>query len=154
MDTHLPWLAIALGVIALGLALVGAAVFVRLRARTPSVTAEERAELAASPMTPLQRIAWAGLLVGVIQCLAIGAVFATKGGAAIYWEDDRMRTQVVGLFILGLVLSGVLSALARIKADERERAMLAWGPKVQSVAMLIAMAPGTVFLVVRFHGQG
>lgn len=153
MDAPFPWLAIALGVIAIGLAAVALMVFFRAKT-TAAVTAAERAELAAAPRTPLQKIAWAGLLVGVVQCLAIGAVFATQGGAVEYWENDGMRHLVAALFVLGLVVSAVLSGLAQFKADERERAVLSWGPRVQSAAVLITLALGIIFLAERFREQG
>ena len=154
MEDQFPWLAVALGVSALSLAVVGVLVLVRMRADTPPASPEERAELASAPMTPLHKLAWSGLLVGAVECLIIGAIFADKGGAAVYWEDDTMRLQVMGIFILGLVVSGILDAFAHSKADERERAVLAWGPRAQSAAILIAMALGMVYLTSGFHDEG
>ena len=154
MNLSLPWLAFALAALALGLALVGALVLIRVFHRTPPVTPEERAELASLPMSPLQKLAWAGFGIGALQSLAIGVVFAARGGAAVYEQDHSMRLVVAGLFVVGLALSGILSVLVQFKADERERWVLAWGPRVQSLAVLIAVALGTVFLVERFHDAG
>ena len=44
---------------------------------------------------------------------AIAVVFAVRGGATTYWEDDRMRLTVVGIFLLGLILSAPAAALAQ-----------------------------------------
>ncbi len=154
MDSPPSWLAIAVGLSALGAVVVGGMALFRMRARARLVTSDERAEMAATPMSPLQKIAWAGLGVGVLQSLGIGAIFATQGGAAVYWEDDRMRLQVIGVFIGGLVLSAVLHGLAQFKADEREHAVLAWGPRIQSAAVLVTLALGNIFLAQRFHDEG
>jgi MFS family permease len=154
MDSPIAWLAIAVVLFGLGFALAAWFFLSRLVRNSPPVSAEERADLAASPNSPLQKVAWAGVLVGVVQGLAIGGLFVAKGGAAVYWEDDQMRMQVMGIFILGLVLSGLLSGLAQHKADEREHHVLLWAPRIQSSAMLVAMGLGTVFLVERFHDQG
>ncbi len=154
MDDPFPWLAVSLGVSALLLAVVGGLVLLRLRTSCPPLSPEEQAEWAAAPMSPLHKIAWTGVLVGAVECLLLGAILSGSGGAAVYWEDDTLRLQVMAVFILGLVVTGALGAFAQAKADEREQSALAWGSRMQSVAVLVTMALGVVSLTMRFHEEG
>jgi hypothetical protein len=141
------------------LAAVAVALLIRAWPRRPDLTAEERAEMAAAPMPALKKRALLGLAIGVTTA-TITTWLVASNGAAEYWENDDLRLQVVIIFIVGLVAHAVGTALLMAKderaggIDERDRAILARAPVVQSTAVLLALGAWTTSFTLRFHEQG
>lgn len=154
MPANIPWLAVTVVITACAVLAALVLVLLEVRRRTPPLSAAERRDLAATPMTSLQKIAWGGLFVGVLEILAIVLLIQGRGGADVYWEDDGLRLQVLGVFLAGLILSAILLSLAALRADERERGILSTGVRVQAVALLLTCALGSVYLTHRFHDAG
>ncbi len=157
MQLSLIWLPIGLiTVVALGA--VAVALLVRSWPKRDELSAEERAEMAATPMPALQKRAWWGLAV-TLATLAIITVILMNQGAAAYWEDDSLRLTVVGIFMAGL-FGYVVTLLAplirgnRHKLDERDRMVLSRAGAVQSGLVLIALAGWLITLTERFREQG
>jgi hypothetical protein len=157
MQLSLIWLPIGLiTVVALGA--VAVALLVRSWPKRDELSAEERAEMAATPMPALQKRAWWGLAV-TLATLAIITVILMNQGAAAYWEDDSLRLTVVGIFMAGL-FGYVVTFLAplirgnRHKLDERDRMVLSRAGAVQSGLVLIALAGWLITLTERFREQG
>lgn len=157
METPMVWLPILLGAVVL-LAVTGAALLIRVGTRARSAPPEQRAELAATPMTPLQRRAWWGLGIGVLTLVTLFAIIA-RAGAVAYWEDDALRLTVMLLFIAGLTAQAILPGLAMFGGGgqrplgERDRAILARAPVAQSAAVLLTLAVWVVALAARYHDQ-
>jgi MFS family permease len=157
MQLSLIWLPIGLiAVVALGA--VAVALLVRSWPKRDELSAEERAEMAATPMPALQKRAWWGLAV-TLATLAIITVILMNQGAAAYWEDDSLRLTVVGIFMAGL-FGYVVTLLAplirgnRHKLDERDRMVLSRAGAVQSGLVLIALGGWLITLTERFREQG
>ena len=157
MQLSLIWLPIGLiTVVALGA--VAVALLVRSWPKRDELSAEERAEMAATPMPALQKRAWWGLAV-TLATLAIITVILMNQGAAAYWEDDSLRLTVVGIFMAGL-FGYVVTLLAplirgnRHKLNERDRMVLSRAGAVQSGLVLIALAGWLITLTERFREQG
>ncbi|UCD24537.1 MAG: hypothetical protein JSW51_01060 [Gemmatimonadota bacterium] len=151
------WLPLGLlAVVALGVVAVG--LFLRSMPGRAELTAEERAEMAATPMPPLQKRAWWGLLV-TLATLATITVILMNYGAAEYWENDTLRLTVVGIFMAGLFGYVATLLLPQIKGDrrnldERDRTVLNRAGTVQSGIVLIALAGWLITLTERFREQG
>jgi hypothetical protein len=141
------------------LGIVAAVVLVRVWPRRGLVSAEEREEMANAPMSPSQKGAWCGLLIGVVTFATIAALLVTKG-AAEYWENDDLRLTVVAIFIGGIVAHPIVSNLFRITSflkehvDEREDAIVSRASIVQPPAILITLAAWLITLTQRYHEQG
>lgn len=152
------WMVPMLGSV-VALAVVAVALLVRAWPRRPELTAEERQEMADAPMPPLKKRALLGLAIGLSTTVIVIWLVATNG-AAEYWENDDLRLQVVIIFVVGLVAQTLAPALLALRdemkggVDERDRAILARAPIVQSTAVLLALAAWMVSLGQRFHDQG
>ncbi len=157
MELSVIWLPIGLfAVVALGA--VAVALLVRSWPKRDELSADERAEMAATPMPALQKRAWWGLAV-TLATLAIITVILMNQGAAAYWEDDSLRLTVVGIFMAGLfgyvvTLLAPLIRANRHKLDERDRMVLSRAGAVQSGLVLIALAGWLITLTERFREQG
>lgn len=112
------------------------------------------------PATPLQRLAWWGLLLGILPGVAAGGMVIGYGAQRIY-DDDGLRT-VFTLLLLAIV-AVVLVVTVRLKTwaaradralDERDRDILARAPALQPAAMLVTLAAWMVGLIERFHAAG
>lgn len=141
------------------LGVVGVVLLVRAWPRRGPISAEEREEMANAPMSPSQKGAWWGLLIGVVTLAVITAILVTKG-AAEYWENDDLRLLVVAIFIGGIVAHPVVSNLFHLKSvwqervDEREGAIVSRASIVQPPAILITLAVWLITLTERYHEQG
>ena len=112
------------------------------------------------PATPLQRLARWGLLLGVLPGIAIGVMLFWYGAQTIY-DDDGLRLVFTGLLLL--IIAVFLVVVTRLKTwvaradsalDERDRAILAGAPRLQSAAMLVTLAAWMIGLIERFHSAG
>jgi hypothetical protein len=145
-------------VIVIVLGIVAVALLYRAWPR-PRLTAAERGEMAAAPMPPLKQRAWSGLLIGVLTLATVWILIAGRG-AAVYWTDDNFRLTVMLIFIAGLAAHALVTGLLVNRdrraglIDERDRAIQARAPVVQSTAVLLTLAAWTVWLGERFHEQG
>jgi len=152
-----PWLSPMFVIVAI-LAVVGLILLVRAWPR-PGLSTEERRELAGTPMPPLKKRAWLGLVIALATTVTVTGMVASRG-AMSYWENDDFRLTVVMIFIAGLVLHSVLNGLMALKnereggMDERDRNILARAPAVQTAAVLLTLAAWLVTLGQRFHDQG
>ncbi|RKY19711.1 MAG: hypothetical protein DRQ55_10000 [Planctomycetota bacterium] len=151
------WSIVAVSVAALFVLAVGLVAHRIIRGRGAPVSPEERAELAQLAMTPLQKRAWTGLLVGLAMILACVAVVA-NAGTKTYSADGDLRLLVVGfVFVAMLAWQRVLS-LSRSTSgavlDERDRRVLLFAPHVQTAAVLITVSFWCVALTESFRGEG
>jgi len=143
----------------IGLAVVATVFLLRSLPSRAEVSPEERAELARTPMAPLQKRAWWSLLIGAVTLGVITAILMSKGAAA-YWEDDNLRMTVVLIFIAGLgayvsvLLVPLLMGKGEGGLDERDQAILSRAPNVQSGIMFVALAAWLTALPKMFHEEG
>jgi hypothetical protein len=132
---------------------------VRLWRQRARLTAEERADIAGSPMTRLQKSAWWGLLFGM-AAMVIAAALLNRFGVDEYWNNDSFRLVVVGIFIAGLAgCAAFLAAAARTGRtgagfDERDREVLARAGTYQTAFIILTMAIWLVSLGEKFHDTG
>lgn len=154
MIASIPWIAVILGFTTLAVLVLGVWTVLRIRARAVPASAEELVERAALPLTPLQKIAGWGFVIGLAQVGAILAIFLTQGGPSAYWEDDDMRMLVVALFLSVIPTFGIVRAMLHSRTDERDRPLLSWAGAVQSTLVLITLAAWTAILPKLFHAEG
>jgi hypothetical protein len=102
----------------------------------PVLSPEERAETASAPMPLLVKRAWLGLSISTLTLVVIAVILFTKGAAA-YWDNDDLRSLVVGIFLVGMLgyVFAVPVALAfdeeRGRLDERDSSVLRRAATVQ-----------------------
>jgi hypothetical protein len=154
MIATIPWVAVSLGLSTLACIALAVWVLVDLRARSTPLSRDERKERAGLPMTPLQKAAWWGVLIGLIQAALILGLFRTRGGAAGYWEDHGMRMLVLALFLIVVFTFTALKAFVRSKTDERDRPVLSWAATVQSTVVFLTLAAWTTILPKLYHEDG
>jgi len=109
------------------------------------------------PATALQRIAFWGLLAGLL-IVAAAAWMVISIGAEVIYDNDALRLQFTGIVLGGLALFAALSAWIgitlrqRAKLDERDIAVLAQAPMVQGALMLLTLAAWEIGLQETFRG--
>ncbi len=109
------------------------------------------------PATILQRIAFWGLMAGLLL-VAAAAWMVISIGAEVIYDNDDLRLQFTGIVMLGLALFAALSAWTgialkrRAKLDERDIAVLAQAPMVQGALMLLTLAAWEIGLQETFRG--
>lgn len=141
------------------LGVLGVILLARIWPRRVELSAEEQEEMARAPMSPSQKGAWWGLLIGVMTLVVLTAILVNKG-AAEYWENDGLRSLVVAIFIGGIVAHPLLSHLFRLRAvlhrssDEREEAIVSRASIVQPPAILLTLAAWNLTLTHRYHDEG
>ena len=151
------WLPIGLLAV-VGLGVVAVVLLVRSLPKRGELSAEDRAEMAATPMPPLQKRAWWGLFVTGATLVTISVILIDRGAAA-YWDNDSLRLTVVGIFVAGLFAYTGTLLMPLIKGnmqqlDERDRMALSKAGAVQSGIVLIALAGWLIVLTERFREQG
>lgn len=116
--------------------------------------------MADAPMPSLQRRAWWSLALVVAGLGSITFLIVSKGGAAVYWNDDDLRLWVIGIFIATLLAHTfvllVPNAVGRESGrfDERAEGVLARAPTAQPVAIILALAAWMIVLAQRFRAEG
>ena len=141
------------------LSLAGAVLVAKGFPRKPSLSEEERAELARAPMPDVMKRGIAGFIIAVVTLGTVSGIL-TKVGAMTYWEDDNLRLVAVGIFLAGLISHVTVSALFMAKAeaqgriDERDRAVLARAPTAQGALVLIGLAVWCLYLTRAFRTEG
>jgi hypothetical protein len=159
MEWSQVWFPVAI-LVGVGL-IVAMFLFVRtlLTTRIPATSPEEREELAHLPMTPLQKRAWVGLLIGLAMTTAIVVVIARVGPVA-YFDDDDLRLVVLGLLMttlasyLVVVVPTGLTAVSKGAPDERDERVLAIAPHIQVAAILVTVASWSAVLTEVYRGEG
>jgi hypothetical protein len=142
-------------IIAMAIAGVWSLIAVR---RTQRIVAPNPAAIGEPvPSTPMQRVAWQGL-VPTLLCIAVAAVIVAQRGVVDVWNNDAVRATVT-LFLI-VALGGYTYFLARLRAwlikdnntlDERDRAILAAAPAGQAPAMMVVLAAWMIYLTETFH---
>ena len=111
-------------------------------------------------MTPQQKRAWYGLVIGIVWSLALVAVFVIKGATA-FDKEAGMRAIVYLLFIVGvlayvamLYITGWRMRRQGVIMDERDRMILRKVPVYQMFAVLWTLAAWAIALSEVYHDQG
>lgn len=140
--------------------LAAAALATWVAARPVPRPVEVGPEDADAPMTPLQKLPWWWLGIGLAMAVPF-AVAVVVYGAPRYYEDDAIRVPVTMILVAGfLVYAGLLAAgrvrmrRAEVVLDERDRGVLAAAPRAQVTAILVCMAAWTIGLMESFRGTG
>jgi hypothetical protein len=152
------WMVPLLGIVSL-LAVVAVVYLMRVWPRKPELSPEELAEIGDAPMPTMQKRAIWGFVIGMAAFAIIAAILSAKGAMA-YWEDDNLRLQVLGIFMIGLLGSVGVTHLplihrrARRQLDERDRTVLSHAPAAQTALVVLGLAAWVVTLAQRFHDTG
>ena len=104
-------------------------------------------------MAPLQKRALYGLVLGVVWVIAIVMVFIVKGGVSTFSEDTGFRLILAGLFVGGLI-ANLLVMRKPSQVDERDKLIMVRAPKVQLLAVFIALAVWTISLTEYYWDEG
>ena len=108
-------------------------------------------------MAPLQKRALYGLIFGIAWAVAIIVVFIMRGGVNAFNVDVEFRLIVDGLWVGGLVVYLVLFRTIigrRGKFDERDKLILDRSPKVQWMAVIVALVVWVIALSQAYHDVG
>ena len=108
-------------------------------------------------MAPLQKRALYGLIFGVVWAVTIIVVFIMRGGVNAFNEDLGFRLIVDGLWIGGLVVYLILfrTIIGKPgKFDERDKLIMDRAPKVQWMAVIIALVVWMIALSEVYHDVG
>ena len=149
------WMVPLLGIVSL-LAVVAVVYLMRVWPRKPELSPEELAEIGDAPMPTMQKRAIWGFVIGMAAFAIIAAILSAKGAMA-YWEDDNLRLQVLGIFMIGLLGSVGVTHLplihrrARRQLDERDRTVLSHAPAAQTALVVLGLAAWVVTLAQRFQ---
>ena len=108
-------------------------------------------------MAPLQKRALYGLIFGVVWAVAIIVVFIMRGGVNAFNADVGFRLIVDGLWIGGLVVYLILFRTIMRKSgqfDERDRLIMDRAPRVQWMAVIIALVVWMIVLSAAYRDAG
>jgi hypothetical protein len=108
-------------------------------------------------MAPLQKRAFYGLIFGIAWIIAIVVVFMLKGGATIFDKDGTFRLIMDGIWVGGLIVYLVLfyPILRQPKlVDERDKLIYDRSPRIQWLAVILALVAWVIGLTEGFRGQG
>ncbi|MBI4878394.1 MAG: hypothetical protein HY812_01860 [Planctomycetes bacterium] len=150
MDMDRAWLWIALGFVVLLLLALAAWRLLRGRRRLPPLEFDEQDGTDRLPLTPLEKRAWWGLLIGGATIAALLAVFLRAGTD---FGDEATRRLAIAVFLGGMALYGALLVLTRrprggdvVPLDERDRLVLRLAPHVQLVAVIVTVTAWAIAL--------
>ncbi len=108
-------------------------------------------------MAPLQKRAVYGLIFGILWAIAIVAVFILEGGATAFDADQAFRLIMDGIWVGGLAMYLVLFYPILRKpnlVDERDRLIYDRSPRIQWLAVILALVAWVIGLTEGFRGQG
>ncbi len=108
-------------------------------------------------MAPLQKRAFYGLIFGILWAIAIVAVFVLEGGATAFDADQAFRLMMDGIWVGGLAMYLVLFYPILRKpnlVDERDKLIYDRSPRIQWLAVILALIAWVIGLTEGFRGQG
>ena len=108
-------------------------------------------------MTPLQKRAWWGLVIGLVFAIAFTLVFILKGGIATFDEDRGFRIIIDILWVGGLIANLLIVNLALRKpgmVDERDKLVLDRAPRIQWLAVIFTLVAWMILLTEAYHDTG
>ena len=108
-------------------------------------------------MAPLQKRALFGLIFGIAWAIAIVTVFILEGGATAFDADQAFRLMMDGIWVGGLAMYLVLfyPILRKPKlVDERDKLIYDRSPRIQWLAVILALVAWVIGLTEGFRGQG
>ena len=108
-------------------------------------------------MAPLQKRAVYGLIFGILWAIAIVAVFILEGGATAFDADQAFRLMMDGIWVGGLAMYLVLFYPILRKpnlVDERDKLIYDRSPRIQWLAVILALVAWVIGLSEAFRGQG
>ena len=109
------------------------------------------------PMTLLQKRAWLGLGIGLAVTAGVVALMLTRG-VTQFFDDDETRYAFYGLIGVGGLLWLLVYLLTRqptgVPMDERDRAILAHAPAIQSGLIIISLAFWMIGLTEAYRDEG
>ncbi len=109
------------------------------------------------PMTPLQRRAWLGLLVGALTSVALAVLFWFRPILA-FREDTATRLGAMAILAAGGIAWWVLARVTRRGSepplDERDREILLRAPSIQVLLMMLTIAAWMIFLTETYRESG
>ena len=99
-------------------------------------------------MAPLQKRAWYGLTIGIVFAVALILVFILMGGISTFQQDRTFRIVIDVLWIGGIIANLILFLTLRKPGmvDERDRLIMDRSPRIQWLAVVIALVIWTVAL--------
>jgi peptidoglycan/LPS O-acetylase OafA/YrhL len=100
-------------------------------------------------MAPLQKRAWWGLAIGLVFSIAFLLVFILRGGIQTFDENATFRIIIDALMIGSLVANLVIVNLPLRQhgmVDERDRLIADRAPRIQWLAVIIALVACTIAL--------
>jgi len=116
-----------------------------------------RGKLPALPMTQLQKRAWLGLAIGVAVSIAL-VVMLLALGPTQFFADPATRLTFYGILAGSGLLWGLVCWHTRqpsgVTLDERDRAILAHAPAVQSGLILFTLAAWMIGLTEAYRAEG
>lgn len=111
-------------------------------------------------MTPQQKRAWYGLVIGIVWTLSMVAVFLVKGVTA-FDRETSMRAIVYALFAAGILayvammyITGWRMSRDGVIQDERDKLILRRVPVYQMLAVLFTLAIWMVALTETYQEEG
>jgi len=111
-------------------------------------------------MTPQQKRAWYGLVIGIVWTLSMVAVFLVKGVTA-FDRETSMRAIVYILFAAGILayvammyITGWRMSRDGVIQDERDKLILRRVPVYQMLAVLFTLAIWMVALTETYQEEG
>ncbi|MDP6414104.1 MAG: hypothetical protein QGG54_03605 [Gammaproteobacteria bacterium] len=125
----------------------------------PRLSAMEKGEVAASPMTALQKSAWRSFAIGVTPLAAISSILITYG-ATESWQSDGLRLIVELIFIAGLAGHLIQFSLAfkarknQTPLDERDHQVLNRAATYQTGFVVVTLAIWIIVLGEQFNNLG
>ncbi len=108
-------------------------------------------------MAPLQKRALYGLIFGILWAIAIVTVFILEGGATVFDADQAFRLIMDGIWVGGLAMYLVLFYPILRKpnlVDERDKLIYDRSPRIQWLAVILALVAWVIGLTEGFRGQG
>jgi len=108
-------------------------------------------------MAPMQKRAWFGLGAGLVFAAAFVLVFVLMGGIEAFEEDQGFRVVIDVLLVGCLVANLVIVNFALRKpgmTDERDLRIIERAPRIQWLAVILAMVAWTIALTEVYHDTG
>jgi hypothetical protein len=136
------------------LALLALTLYFKLIGARASTYGEDLPKL---PMTLLQKRAWFGLGIGLIVLAGAVALVLLRGPAHVF-EDDSSRYTFYALIggggLLWLLVYLITRQPSGVPMDERDIAILAHAPAIQSGLMLVSLGVWMIGLTEYYRGEG